>query len=478
MRLPSQIFCIVVLFIFARNSKADIPDCSYFDTVDISNVERQNDSYLYDGIPIPASLTEDYDHKQFADLSTEPVKKHLRACVCKLRPCVRICCPAKYTLANGKCGDGLQEELARLESYIYLKSSMNLSTKTRVPLTEMAIIRDPFLSCDEMMHVTDEFAYVENGTLYISDEQYFEKHYYCLYPYQFNSDFPNSMWIVKHSCVTYLPDGFRQIVTISLICYILTIAVYLYIKELRNVTGKCVICCMISKFIEYLLKLLINMKLLNSICSLAGYSLYFFWMASTIWFSVISYQLWKLLTSVNRAEPTYRFLLYSAFVWTTAAVMTGSIYMVNLMWENDLNKWNWLPLVGFHRCTAKDWNSSSLVYISGPFMVLSTFNIAMFTLTVIYIRKVKREIKKFAHEEQERIDCINFDSQTYLQFLRLSVVMGLTWIAHAIPFSARFTNITLKQIIMISDYYHDAFGIVIFVVLVLKRSTLTLLIKS
>ncbi|XP_043649736.1 probable G-protein coupled receptor Mth-like 7 [Drosophila teissieri] len=476
MRLSSEIYCTVLLLIFARNSKADIPDCNYFDTVDISNVERQNDSYLYDDILIPASLTGDYEYKMFGRL-TMPAKKHLRACVCKLRPCIRICCPAKYTLANGKCGDGLQEELARLESYIYLTSATNLSTKTRVPLTEMAIIRDQFLACDEMVHVTDEFAYVENGSLYISDGGYFKPQYYCLYPYQFNSDFPTSMWIVKHSCITYMYPGLREIVTISLICFILTIAVYLYIKELRNVTGKCIIFCMISRFIQYLIVILLNMKVLNSICSLAGYSLFFFWRASNLWLSVISYQLWKLLTSVNRAEPTNMFQLYNAFVWTTAAVMTGCIYMVNLMWENDLNKWNWLPLVGYINCAAKFSSSTSWIYSTGPSLVLSTFNIAMFTLTAIYIRKVKREIKKFAHEEEGRMGCINFDSQTYLQFLRLSVVMGLTWIVDVIPFSARF-DIVWKQIIMITDYYHYAFGIVIFILLVLKRSTLTLLIKS
>ncbi|XP_043649742.1 probable G-protein coupled receptor Mth-like 7 [Drosophila teissieri] len=476
MRLPSEIFCTVLLLIFARNSKADIPDCNYFDTVDISNVERQNDSYLYDDIPIPANLTGDYEYKMVARLP-KPAKKHLRACVCKLRPCIRICCPAKYTLANGKCGDGLQEELARLESYIYLTSATNLSTKTRVPLTEMAIIRDQFLACDEMEHVTDEFTYVEDGSLYISDAWNLEKQDYCLYPYQFNSDFPNSMWIVVHNCRARILPGYLEILTISLICFILTIAVYLYIEKLRNVTGKCIICCMISLSLRYLIFILDDMKVLNSICSLAGYSSYFFWMASSIWFSVISYQLWKLLTSVNRAESTYRFQLYSAFVWTIAAVMTGSIYMVNLMWENDLNKWNWLPMVGFTCCGVKAWNSSSWIYSSGPLLVLSTFNIAMFTLTVIYIRKVKREIKKFAHEEEGRMGCINFDSQTYLQFLRLSVVMGLTWIVYVIPVSSWF-GIVWDQILVITYYYHCAFGIVIFILLVLKRSTLTLLIKS
>lgn len=54
-----------------------------------------------------------------------------------------------------------------------------------------------------------------------------------------------------------------------------------------------------------------------------------------------------------RGKSNYRFLRYNAFVWSTAAIMTGSIYIVNQIWENDPSKWNWLPLVGFIRCSVK-----------------------------------------------------------------------------------------------------------------------------
>jgi len=59
-----------------------------------------------------------------------------------------------------------------------------------------------------------------------------------------------------------------------------------------------------------------------------------------------------------------------------------------------------------------DWHPSVWIYISGPSLALSTFNVAMFALTAIYIRKVKGGINKFTNEEEGRINCINFDSQT------------------------------------------------------------------
>ncbi|EDX09651.1 probable G-protein coupled receptor Mth-like 7 [Drosophila simulans] len=475
MKLPSEIFCTILLLIFADNSKADIPGCNYFDTVDISNIERQNDSYLYDDILIPASLTGYYEFRDFGDGSIRPIKRHLRACVCSVRPCIRICCPAKNFLPNGKCEDGLKEELARFEPYIYLTS---MDGQKRVPLTDMAIIRDEFWDCDEMIFISDFNYFLEqDGTFWVTVDRFMEKQDYCLYRHNFDSDFPKSMWIIRHRCTTYVSPGSLEILIVTLICFVLTIAVYLYTKKLRNVTGKCIICCIFSRFIQCLIMVLDHFKLLNAICSPAGYSSYFFRMAANLWLSVISYHMWKVLTSLNRAENSYRFLRYNAFVWSTAAIMTGSIYLVNHIWENDPSQWNWLPLVGFIRCSVKDWHPSIWIYISGPSLVLSTFNVTMFTLTTIYIWKVKGEVKKFTNEEEGRIGCINFDSQTYLQFLRLSIVMGLTWIFNVIPASARL-HIFWEWVGIISEYFHSAFGIVIFVLLVLKRSTWTLLMDS
>lgn len=221
MRLPSEIFCTVLLLIFANNSNADIPGCNYYDTVDISNIERQNDSYLYDDIEIPASLTGYYEFRQFGDGSIRPIKKHLRACVCSVRPCIRICCPAKNFLANGKCDDGLKEELARFKPYIYF-TYMDL--QARVPLTDMAIIRDEFFDCDEMIYISDFNYFLEevsiqifnkcglivwfqDGKFWVTVDLFMEKQDYCLYRHNFDSDFPKSMWIIRHRCTSHISPG-------------------------------------------------------------------------------------------------------------------------------------------------------------------------------------------------------------------------------------------------------------------------------
>lgn len=80
---------------------------------------------------------------------------------------------------------------------------------------------------------------------------------------------------------------------------------------------------------------------------------YFFSMSSYLWFSVVSFHLWELFTSLNRHEPQYRFLIYNTFVWCTAAIPTVVIFSMNQMWENDPGKSEWLPLVGYFGCSVK-----------------------------------------------------------------------------------------------------------------------------
>jgi len=60
---------------------------------------------------------------------------------------------------------------------------------------------------------------------------------------------------------------------ISLICMVLTISVYLYVKKLQNLHGKCFMCYMVALFMVYLL-LLLDLwhvfKLPSTICTTSG----------------------------------------------------------------------------------------------------------------------------------------------------------------------------------------------------------------
>ncbi|XP_070071883.1 probable G-protein coupled receptor Mth-like 7 [Drosophila takahashii] len=196
-------------------------------------------------------------------------------------------------------------------------------------------------------------------------------------------------------------------------------------------------------------------------------------LANNFWNSVISFHLWKLLT--NRYEDT-SFKTYSAFAWSMAAIPTGVIYVMNLIWEEDLHKWNWLPLIGYSACTLEVWGSYYWIYFEAPELFVILFNIIMFILTVIHIWKVKSELRKFERDKERTIQCFNFDTEPYVIFLRLSVIMGTFWTLDLFVILAASYNIFMKFWIFVI-YIEKSFGIVVFTLLILRRSTLQLLME-
>ncbi|XP_037880401.1 probable G-protein coupled receptor Mth-like 8 isoform X3 [Glossina fuscipes] len=112
-------FNVFPLLALAQNSQASSKyPCAFIDTVNItgsypheqygignnSNAQHINNSYIYEWMIIPPELVAVYDFiiKNGIRVQTE---RHLRACVCKLKPCIRFCCSQGffYSLENKSC---------------------------------------------------------------------------------------------------------------------------------------------------------------------------------------------------------------------------------------------------------------------------------------------------------------------------------------------------------------------------------------
>ncbi|XP_017042953.1 probable G-protein coupled receptor Mth-like 6 [Drosophila ficusphila] len=291
---------IVPVFLILQQAEAVIPNCNYYDTVDISHIQIQNGSYPYNDEFIPASLTGEYDFKELSDGSTKPVKKHLRGCACKVMYCLRFCCSRKNILPNGNCGDGLKEDLSRLTPYL----NMTVEDGSTEPMNlaiDLVIQRDQFEICDVVDKLSEnEYTFYEDGSLHFrnSYNKRLNKRYYCIYP-KFSSDFPKSIWVVRHKCVPKTTPVFKE-----------------------------------------------------------GYSGYFFKISFHIWLCVISFHMWKGLRSVNKikTKSRHRFLVYCSFSWGMAAIMTAIIIIIDTIWEDDPDKLMWRPGVGMFEC----WLSAGL----------------------------------------------------------------------------------------------------------------------
>ncbi|EDW33020.1 GL16145 [Drosophila persimilis] len=78
--------------------------CAFIDTANITGSFGTDGSYVHNWTVIPRNLVAAYDFVIENGIRV-PAAKHLRGCVCKLKPCVRFCCPEGeiYDLERRQC---------------------------------------------------------------------------------------------------------------------------------------------------------------------------------------------------------------------------------------------------------------------------------------------------------------------------------------------------------------------------------------
>jgi len=159
-----KLFSAILVLTIVKNSSADIQNCDYFNTVDISDIKKINDTYIYHGLQVSANRTGYYNYTKLITGPEEPVENHLRACVCELKTCVRICCPQKNMLPHGKCNNnGFKEDIGLTilnltlneANDVYLTDE-DLKMAPLSNLTDLLVLRDPFHMCDEMVNLRED----------------------------------------------------------------------------------------------------------------------------------------------------------------------------------------------------------------------------------------------------------------------------------------------------------------------------------
>ncbi|XP_016964774.1 probable G-protein coupled receptor Mth-like 7 [Drosophila biarmipes] len=505
MKLSLQWFCIVIFAIILRKSSAEIPGCDFQDTVNISNAETQNDEYVYDGLRISADLIGEYTSVQLINGSTVPVPRHLRACICRLRTCVRFCCVMENSTAPDECSDGLTEEIAREKPFLNLyhmnENNMSVTTKKQYLHSDLTVLRTQTLGCEVHVIPQNEFMMFADGDLLVAiPKMRLTKSDYCLYHKQSFATFPMSLRIVINECKTndyeyevedslvisntaemhdipeskttysYSTSVFPPVLKIiSIVLLILTLAVYVSVKKLRNLVGKCLFSSLLCLSIVSLIGVLEDFKVLGSISSLTDYSLFFFTMSYNMWESVISFCLWRNLRSNISEESQYGFKFFTALVWSAVAILTGAIFLMD-----EASGWSWMSLAGFLECSMTI--SKRCLYYQVPILILSTFNLVMIILTANYLLKARNQGKDVV-EEEEALSHPIFDSQNYKVFFPLSTLMCISWILSLLSVLRQVSE-PVQHVYFVMDYFESILGMITFGLLILRRSTLSHLLNS
>lgn len=111
--------------------------CAFIDTTNITGSyamgSTMNGSYVHNWTVIPRELVAAYDFVIENGIRL-PAKRHLRACICRLRPCVRFCCPGGqfYDLEKRRCSadDAKVPDYSRMSVELHNGTQLELELAT------------------------------------------------------------------------------------------------------------------------------------------------------------------------------------------------------------------------------------------------------------------------------------------------------------------------------------------------------------
>ncbi|XP_041969756.1 probable G-protein coupled receptor Mth-like 3 [Aricia agestis] len=241
---------------------------------------------------------------------------------------------------------------------------------------------------------------------------------------------------------------------VSVIFFILTFGVYMYLPQLRDLQGWCYmslcVCMALGFFFLGLLQL--NPGFINELCTVTGFFIYFWMMATFFWMNVISINVYRTVQDSTYLKKTEKkqFLLYSCYAWG------GSIFFLAVtLITNFVEGEHYKPGIGSAACwfsgAAETW-----IYFYGPVAVLIASNIALFVFSSLQLWK---QSKKY------EVNTLNILKQKFLTSLKLFLVMGISWTFEIASFAHGGQHIIWK----IMDTFNCLQGVVIFVILVLLR---------
>ncbi|EDV95978.1 probable G-protein coupled receptor Mth-like 9 [Drosophila grimshawi] len=263
--------------------------CPYADTVNITDGLRLRDgSYSFAGVLVPAELTAEYNFKVIDGVEYKAAR-HLRGCVCQIKPCITFCCPPDLVF-NAQRWNCTRPNQVRQITHIELSASGNRSVE-QVKIMDHFVVRTE-LGCRNKFVDSNHDSFWQwdlhaNGSLQ-RDDRLWSTDEYCFTPLEHNS-----AWELAPLNCERFQRGYR--VWIYAICCIIAILINIFIMALlssvnearRSHFGKLIIYYLFFAICGHSLIVYLTLKnpmnLSHEACRNIGYLAYFFIMLSFVY---------------------------------------------------------------------------------------------------------------------------------------------------------------------------------------------------
>ncbi|ALC44064.1 mthl9, partial [Drosophila busckii] len=369
---------LIVGFMLSTGTKSETASgkfpCNFADTVNITDGLRLKDgSYSYAGVLVPPNLIAEYNFKVIDGVEYRAAK-HLRGCVCLLKPCISMCCPGELVF-NTESWNCSKPALSHQVAHIELTHS-NRSV-SQVKISDHFVVRTE-LGCrnkfvDKKHDSFWQWDLHENGSL-ARDERLWSTDEYC-----FTLLEHKKAWQLTPLNCERFQRGYR--VWIYAICNIIAILINIFILSLlgsikearKSHYGQLIIYYLLTVIVGYALLVYLSLKnpmnLSHEACRNIGFLAYFCIMLSFVYLAICSFDFLLKFRLVSIRSWVRKLSYFIALLCVIALR-----FLVSFAQDSQLPK-HLKPGIGEDYCWFDLRLWGIFIYYYGPIMLLLIFSL-------------------------------------------------------------------------------------------------------
>lgn len=194
---------------------------------------------------------------------------------------------------------------------------------------------------------------------------------------------------------------------------LVTLGIYAFIKELRNIHGKCFMCCitgLIFFYLSFAIIQLLQEKLLQWpwLCKLTGCVAYISTMICFFWLSVMGYDIWStfrfvvcFICTIKRFHSCFcrnglrghsgnqnRFKFFCVYGFGVPVVLAAIVVLID---NTNFVPLSYRPSIGEDSCWMSKDMKVEAIYVYLPIFLIITSNTGFFSATAYKIFCVQKE---------------------------------------------------------------------------------------
>ncbi|XP_026738800.1 G-protein coupled receptor Mth2-like isoform X3 [Trichoplusia ni] len=468
-RMGISVLLSIFIVIISETVSLDLK-CRYNQSVELTNRE-------YDGVKYNVSQV-------FIDQEGKE-----RGCECLAEICARKCCPfgQMYNTSARLCVDTKIPFNPELWKEHKLTRGLNATKELSFMIGKQTCDRARNERRLQTLPASRFFRLRTDGQLYVDIPENIPSAFiygpdkYCIDTFVNEK---NETQLNALICFVVKPDNNNYAMSsscmlISCFFILLTVAVYAFLPELRNLHGMVLMAYLLSFFVGFLFFatmqiLILKKEIIQRECTILTFIIYFSLLSAFFWLNVMCYDIWwtfsgKRATSGRHGSVMKRFYCYAGYAFGVPTILTvilAALEFSDLPMQHPL-----LPMLRRQGCFL--YGTSKLIYLYGPIVILCVANMIFFTLTAIKIARIKKDTEMLRSKDSSTHDQDRKDTQRFSLYVKLFAVMGVNWILEVV--SSFYPEADFFW--QFSDAYNVLVGLIIFIIFVCKKKTFKLIKK-